>query len=345
MTLGLVPGQFYRGTRLSCINTLLTYPSGCHATCAYCGLQKAREVEYAKKNFIRVEWPTVPLKEVIERTKKVGHAERLCISQITHPRAIGDTKLIMEQVQRELGDKIFLSVLLNATGHSYEDLEDYKKLGADTLTVAVDAATEELFEKLRGKPMKSPHRWETYWRVLEWCADVMGEGRVGCHLIVGLGETEEEMVRTIQRVRDLGGRTHLFSFWPEEGSLMEKEKPCPAPQYRRVQMARYLIDAGLTRYENMEFNERGQIVHFGVPEEVFEEVFWSGRPFMTAGCRGKTTEVACNRPFGDCSVSDIRSFPFKPTKRDLKRVRKQLFDYDAEAHYPDLLNPSSLRYC
>lgn len=32
MTLGIVPGQFYRNTRLSCINTLLTYPSGCHAT-------------------------------------------------------------------------------------------------------------------------------------------------------------------------------------------------------------------------------------------------------------------------------------------------------------------------
>jgi len=109
-------------------------------------------------------------------------------------------------------------------------------------------------------------------------------------------------------------------------------------------MARYLIDTGLARYEDMKFNERGQIVDWGVSREVFEEVFWSGRPFMTAGCRGKTTEVACNRPFGDCSVSDIKSYPFRPNKKDLERIRKQLFDYEMETHYPDILNPSVFRY-
>ncbi len=344
MTLGFVPGQFYRGTRLSCINTLLTYPSGCHATCAYCGLQKAREMEYSKKNFIRVEWPTVPLKEILERTRRVGHAERICISQITHPRAVEDTKYVLRKVQEELGDKIFISVLMNATGQRYEDIEDYRRLGADTLTVAVDAATPELFDRLRGGPMNSPHRWETYWRVLEWCADVMGDGYAGCHLIVGLGETEREMVELIQRVRDLGARTHLFSFYPEEGSLMEKERPCPAPQYRRVQMARYLIDNSIARYEDMSFNERDQITGWGVPAEVFEEIFWSGRPFMTSGCRGKTSEVACNRPSGDSPVSDIRSYPFKPSRTELRRIRRQLFDYEMEQAYPDILNPSLLRY-
>jgi len=344
MTLGLIPGQFYRNTKLSCINTLLTYPSGCHATCAYCGLQKARDMEYSKKNFIRVEWPTVKLEDIIERTKQVGHAERLCISQITHPRSIRDTKYVLKRVIDELGDQLFVSILMNATGQTYEDIEDYKKLGADTLTVALDAATPEIFDKLRGRPMKSPHRWETYWKVLEWCADVMGDGYAGCHLIVGLGETEQEMVETIQKVKDLGARTHLFSFWPEEGSLMEKEKPCPAPQYRRVQMARYLIDNDLSRYDYMEFNEKGQIVDWGVSKEVFEEIFWSGKPFMTAGCRGKTTEVACNRPFGDSSVSDIKSYPFKPNRNDLKKIRKQLFDYEMERAYPDVLNPSVFRY-
>ncbi len=344
MTLGLIPGLFYRDAKLYCINTLLTYPSGCHADCAYCGLQRAREIEYSKRNFIRVEWPTVKFEEILERAKRVGHVERLCIAQITHPRAIEDTKVLLEKTLKELGDKIFVSLLINATGTKFEDIKEYKRLGADTVTVAIDCATEELFERIRGKPMKSPHRWEVFWQVLEWTAEVFGDGYTGCHLIVGLGETEEEMVRTIQRVRDLGGRTHLFSFYPEEGSLMEKEKPCPAPQFRRVQMARYLIDNQIARYEDMKFNEKGQIIDFGVDRETFEEIFWSGRPFMTAGCRGKTQEVACNRPFGDSSVKDIRSYPFKPNRRDLKRIREQLFDYEMERAYPDILNPSSFRY-
>jgi len=304
ITLGFVPGQFYRNTKISCINTLLTYPSGCHTTCAYCGLQKAREVEYSKKNFIEV----------------------------------------LERVLRRLGDKIFVSLLINATGTTYQDILDYKKLGADTVTVAIDRATPEVFERLRGKPMNSPHKWETFWKVLEWACDVMGDGYVGCHLIVGLGETEQEMIETIQKVRDLGARTHLFSFWPEEGSMMEKEKPCPAPQHRRVQLARYLIDNKIARYEDMKFNEKGQVIDFGIDKDTFEELFWSGRPFMTSGCRGKTTEVACNRPFGDSSPTDIRSYPFKPEKRDLERIRKQLFDYEMNTSYPDIINPSVFRY-
>jgi biotin synthase len=152
------------------------------------------------------------------------------------------------------------------------------------------------------------------------------------------------MIETIQKVRDLGARTHLFSFWPEEGSMMEKEKPCPAPQYRRVQFARYLIDNKIARYEDMKFNEKGQVIDFGIDKDTFEELFWSGRPFMTSGCRGKTTEVACNRPFGDSSPTDIRSYPFKPEKRDLERIRKQLFDYEMTTNYPDILNPSVFRY-
>jgi biotin synthase-related radical SAM superfamily protein len=269
---------------------------------------------------------------------------RLCIAQITHPRAIRDTKEVLERVLRRLGDKIFVSLLINATGTTYQDILDYKKLGADTVTVAIDCATPEVFERLRGKPMNSPHKWETFWKVLEWACDVMGDGYVGCHLIVGLGETEQEMIETIQKVRDLGARTHLFSFWPEEGSMMEKEKPCPAPQYRRVQFARYLIDNKIARYEDMKFNEKGQVIDFGIDKDTFEELFWSGRPFMTSGCRGKTTEVACNRPFGDSSPTDIRSYPFRPEKRDLERIRKQLFDYEMTTNYPDILNPSVFRY-
>ena len=344
MTLGLVPGTFYRNAKLSCINTLLTYPSGCHANCAYCGLQKAREEEFSKRNFIRVEWPTIKLDDILEKAKQVGHVERLCIAQITHPRSIRDTKTVLEKVLYELGDKIFVSLLINATGTRYQDIEDYKKLGADTVTVALDCATPELFEKIRGKSLNSPHKFDYFWKVLEWSAEVMGDGFAGCHLVVGLGETEQEMIERIQKVRDLGARTHLFSFWPEEGSLMENEKPCPAPQYRRVQMARYIIDNEYGRYEDMKFNEKGQVIDFGIKKDLFEELFASGKPFMTAGCRGKTTEVACNRPFGDSSPTNLRSFPFQPNKSDISNIREQMFDYDMEKAYPDFLNPSTGRY-
>ena len=45
MTLGFVPGRFFRGAKLYCLNLLLTYDKGCVAKCAYCGLQRARQID------------------------------------------------------------------------------------------------------------------------------------------------------------------------------------------------------------------------------------------------------------------------------------------------------------
>ena len=68
ITLGLVPGKMHRCGCTRCLNLLLTYPEGCRANCAYCGLARHREAErdYADRNFIRVDWPAVPMEEVGE---------------------------------------------------------------------------------------------------------------------------------------------------------------------------------------------------------------------------------------------------------------------------------------
>ena len=67
MVLGFKSGQFYRNAKLHCMNLLMTYDEGCHANCAYCGLQKARSGKFIKKSFIRVEWPIYSLNQIIEK--------------------------------------------------------------------------------------------------------------------------------------------------------------------------------------------------------------------------------------------------------------------------------------
>ena len=63
LTLGIMNGKMHRCECTRCLNLLLTYPEGCRANCAYCGLARHREAErdYADRNFIRVDWPAVPL--------------------------------------------------------------------------------------------------------------------------------------------------------------------------------------------------------------------------------------------------------------------------------------------
>ena len=68
ITLGVMGGYMHRTSCTRCLNLLLTYPEGCRANCAYCGLARHREAErnYADRNFIRVDWPAVPYDQVID---------------------------------------------------------------------------------------------------------------------------------------------------------------------------------------------------------------------------------------------------------------------------------------
>ena len=152
------------------------------------------------------------------------------------------------------------------------------------------------------------------------------------HFIVDLGETEEEMVKAIQKAYDMGALTHLFSFFPEEGSLLENHPQPPIGTYRRIQLARYLINKGISRYENMKFDDKGRIIDFGISKEVYSEAVESGLPFMTSGCASKNREGACNRPFSNCTpyqayIGELRNFPFRPNKIDIAIIRRQLKDY------------------
>jgi lipoyl synthase len=325
MTLGIAPGWFYRGARLKCINLLMTYGEGCAANCSYCGLQRRREGGSESKSFIRVPWPTISLDEAIARMReRLSAVERVCLSTITHPRVARDARVILERLRRELPETP-ISLLSNPTLLTRSDLEFYRGVPIDRLGIAVDAATEPVFDRHRARGVQGPHRWERYWRFFEDAVEVFGRDRVGIHLIVGLGETEEQMIRLIGRIRKAGGSTHLFSFFPEAGSELADRPQPPAGQYRRVQLARYLIDQDLAEADAFEFDERGRLASFGAARERAAQAIATGTPFMTSGCPGVNGAVACNRPFGDCTPGDdIRSFPFQPDPEDLALIERQL---------------------
>jgi biotin synthase len=323
MTLKLKEGLFFRNARLYCLNLLLTYPGGCLGNCSYCGLQKSRDGAFAEKSFIRVNWPTYAVETIIEKTLENRHKlHRVCLSMITHPRALEDTLALIRRFREEVG--LPISVLMNPTSMGPADVAALQGAGAGMAAVALDLAGEDLFDRHRGAGARGPHRFAHYWSMLAETAAVFGRNKAGCHLICGLGEREEELVQRMQAVRDLGARTHLFSFYPEKGSRLAQDPPCPAGQYRRVQLARFLIDNDLSQLPNMAFDARGRITDFGLPPDDLARWIDSGRPFMTSGCPGGGLETACNRPFGDGPPSDIRSYPFPLEAGDVARVREQL---------------------
>lgn len=333
MTVGLTPGSFYRGAKLYCLNLLLTYHDGCVARCAYCGLSRARSAAgpWRDHSFIRVDWPIVAVDEVARRIDNgfCPHVERICVSMITHRRAKEDTLSIVGRLHDKAEG---LSALITPTIIDREWLHRLREAGADMVGIAIDASTPGLFDKWRGRGVKGPHRWDKYWRTLAEAVEVFGRYKAGVHLIVGLGETEEEMARTIQRAYDMGALAHLFSFYPEEGSLMQRYAQPPIGNYRRIQLARYLIEKELSEATDMSFNRNGHLIDFGLDADGFESVISSGRPFMTSGCSSSKREGACNRPFSNCTpyqahLGELRNYPFQPDGEDVEIIREQLADY------------------
>ena len=334
ITLGLVPGQMHRTGCTHCLNLLVTYSEGCRANCAYCGLARHREEarDYADRNFIRVDWPAVRYDEVIERMRAgsdKAQFQRMCISMITHPESDRDTMTLLKRWTAAV-PHVPVSILSNPTTMEKADLVALRDAGADIFTIALDAVTPEIFDRTRGKAVDSPHKWAKYWQALEWAAEVFGPEKFGAHLICGMGETEQEMLEVAQKITDMGGHNHMFAFFPERGSLMEDWAPVPKDQWRRVQLARFIIDYAGGHIRDMRFDAEGRVVDFGMTEADLADLIASGKPFQTSGCPGKDDEEisACNRPYGDSSPSDIRSFPFALNRRDVEIVKRQMAGED-----------------
>jgi biotin synthase len=324
MTLGFKRGLFFRNARLYCINLLLTYGSGCAARCAYCGLSNKRPGSYSGKSFIRVAWPTYSLDDIIGRLgERQDRVQRICISMITNKRSIEDTKEVCARLRSSFD--IPVSVLISPTILSRNDLVDFKKAGADKIGVAIDLATPALFDRFRGSGVGGPHKWETYWESLSQALRIFGEGQAGPHFMVGMGETEKEMCGAIQRSRDMEGRTHLFSFFPEANSALQDRLPPPMDQYRRIQLAAFLLDNRISRAEEFSYHHGDRILDFGLSAKELDDVIDSGEPFRTSGCTGYDGQVACNRPFANSRPGpDIRNYPFPPLEEDIKRIRSQM---------------------
>ena len=187
-SLGYFPNTFRRDSYLRGLNLLVTYDELCTARCAYCGLNRARDTEDDGRTFIRVQWPTYAVSDIIERLRNDGgQLRRVCVGMITHPRAFDDMNAIIHRFRTETDRPV--SALISPTAiRDPKRLIQTREAGADIATVAVDAATPGLFDLYRGKSVHGPHRWRPYWETVEACAQIFGPGKAGVHLVVGLGQ-------------------------------------------------------------------------------------------------------------------------------------------------------------
>jgi len=296
---------------------LMTYREGkCVANCGFC--PQARNSEARADMLSRVTWPAFQTEIVCERmvaSVKKGSISRICIQTLKYPKAFDDLCSLVEAVRRHA--EVPISVSCQPFGK--EELLRLLRAGVDRIAIPLDAAAENIFDKTKGSNIGGPYTWKKQWQLLTEANEIFGRGRVSTHLISGLGETEREMVRTIQKCVDMAIVPALFAFTPIRGTALEKHAQPSIARYRRIQLARHLIFHGTTRCERMKFDETEAITDFGINKKELLEIASKGVPFLTSGCPN------CNRPFYNEKPSGpLFNFPREPEFEELSIIRKQL---------------------
>ncbi len=326
MELGMKPGRFLRGCGCGCINLLQNYATSCFANCAYCGLARERPGLSQDKSFIRVDWPLYPMALVAEKIAEreaAGGVGRVCVSQVQHPRAYQDLVSLCLQVHQAAPD-VPISALVSTTTLTEERLHEVRASGVDIIGVGLDAVTPELFHRTRGKGTRGPHTWAQHWEIISAARRIYGAMNVNCHLMVGLGETDLEMVDMLYRLHGERIAGYLFSFNPEPGTGMAETGRAPLRRWRRIQLVKELIEHHDLPREALEFDGEGALSAIQGEAGWVERATASGRAFTTDGCPGRQGEVACNRPYGSYRPGEpFRDYPFQPGPQDLQIIREQ----------------------
>lgn len=332
-------GRFSEDFPFGGINLLLSYDDGCKSDCGYCGLARNRPGDYDEKSFIRVDWPLVRTDEFIDRlVRHEDQLTRLCISMVTHGRAYKDTLELTRRITERVNAP--LSLLVAPPTLNEERLRTLKEAGADMIGIGMDAVTEDLFASLRTNVPKGGLSWEQYWETVGHARDIYGPWHVNCHTLVGLGETDAQLMDIFGRLLDREIFSYLFCFNPEPDSRMGHHPKTPVERWRRVQLAKFLLEERGVHPDAFVFDDDGMLERIRAPRALVDEVVHDGFAFMTNGCPSSGGEPGCTRPMGSWRPTESpRDYPWQPTAEDEAAIRGQLeldalIDPDPAHHLP-----------
>lgn len=252
----------------------------CRMNCAFCA--QARDSEAGALNLSRVTWPRFDVADVLPRLDQAatqGIIRRVCLQCTVTPNVFAETLFVVRDVKAVAPALPFdVSIL----PHDLEQVRDLFDAGVDHLGFGLDAACARVFRAVKGGS------WDHSLRLIEETARVF-PGRVALHLIVGLGESEQEMVERLAWAHERGIVVGLFAFTPVRGTALAEHPPPELAAYRRMQAARWLLASGGATRNAMVFDGEGRLTDIQAPGA--RETLVDGRAFETSGCPD------CNRPF------------------------------------------------
>jgi len=243
----------------------------CVFDCAFC--THARSARSDSSLLSRVVWKIVDPIFAAERLKKIEGVKRVCLQVVSYRGYVEDT---LEMI----GLFKFKPVSVSVRATSIEEVREYFKAGADMVGISIDVASRELHPKIRGG------RLEDVLKLLDEASKEF-PGRITTHIIVGMGETDRELIDLFFWLAERNITIALFAFTPLKGTKMEKHPRPPLKRYRKIQLARWLIQNGMVKEDSFVFDDEGNLVDIVFD---FSKVDYK-KAFLTSGCPD------CTRPY------------------------------------------------
>lgn len=251
----------------------------CANACQFCAQSSMNQSSPNRLSRITwLEYDGLKAAQAIDNAYRQRKVKRACL-QVVRTNDCGGRTLAAIDILRSLSD-----MPLSVASHldSVDQVMELARRGASKVCIALDAATPELFYTVKGGD------WQKRWQLLTECAALL-PGQIVTHLIVGLGESEQQMIRQIAACQARNIEVALFAFTPIRGTRMAGNAPPDIGHYRRIQVAAYLLKSG---YSESTFSyTHGKLSAININPALLNDLLNSGEAFRVSGC------LDCNRPY------------------------------------------------
>ncbi|MBC7080993.1 MAG: radical SAM protein [Thermoplasmatales archaeon] len=258
----------------------------CEGNCSYCGQKNGK--------LGRMYWESYGfnyLKEKME--KKAKKAKRICIQTIYGEKYWKDLLCILKEFSKYEAPT---SVSINAIGE--EKMLVLKENGVERVGIGLDCFTEEIFNKFK----KNVPSWKEYLFSLRNAKRIFGNAT--CHLIVGLGENDKEVIDLFKKLSEMKIKIALFPYSKGNETVVSLER------YRAIQLSIFAIE-----------KNKGKIYFNGEKISSIELCSFPKNAFSTLGCPD------CNRPFYNDRVKKIYNYPYKISEKELVKCIEEAEKY------------------
>ncbi len=287
---------------------------GCEYNCSFCA--QAKDATSTQDKLSRVSWPEYQDEEVLNAlTQREGAYKRICMQVVNTKEVFKDLPETVKQLRKSAPHT---KIAMTIRTYQMKDVDAMFEAGANEVGLSIDAIDPAQFSKIKGGD------FEQYKKFILSVADKY-PGQIATHLIIGMGETEQQAVELIQQLHDHQVIIALFAFTPVRGAKMEFNQAPDICSYRRVQTALHLIrnNSNSPAYE-FAYNEDGQIIDFQHDKEHLQELLKDSNVFETSGCSD------CNRPYYNerAGSKEFYNHPQTVEESRFERAFNSLFTYN-----------------